>query len=148
MKRILGLDVGALFGRLTTFALQNAATVAVVSATFGIVGLVLALGLSPSAAPGDFSDSGSSASKATAELNRDFGGEPVVVLVKGRLTGMLLTQDVNRLLGLEGCISGNAPASANVPTPVCREFAARRPVKVVYGPGTFVNDAAGRILDR
>jgi hypothetical protein len=61
---------------------------------------------------------------------------------------MLLMEDVQRLLGLEGCISGNQPASATVPDPVCREFAARKPVDVAYGPGTFINDAAGRILDR
>src|SRR5436190_1527866 len=148
MKRILGLDVGALFGRVVAFALRNAAAVAVVAATLAVVGLVLALGLGPSAATGDFWGSGSAVSKATADQHRHFGDEPVVVLVKGRLTGMLLTEDVNRLLGLDGCISGNTPASANVPTAVCREFAARRPVQVVYGPGTFINDAAGRLLDR
>jgi uncharacterized protein len=148
MKRILGLDVGAISGRLTNFALRNAAAVAVVAATLGVVGLVLALGLKPSAGPGSFSGSGSDASRASAQLHRDFGSEPVTVLVKGRLTGILLTEDIGRLLGLEGCISGNLPASAKAPAPVCREFASRRPVKVVYGPGTFVNDAAGRLLDQ
>jgi uncharacterized protein len=148
MKRILGLEVGALLARLTAFALRNAVAVAAVAAALAIAGFVLALGLAPSAGPGAFGDSGSGASKATTQLHRDFGGEPVVVLVKGRLTGMLLTEDVGRLLGLEGCISGNLPRSAKSPAPVCREFAARRPVKVVYGPGTFINDAAGRILDR
>src|SRR4051812_28409994 len=148
MKRILGLEVGALFARLTAFALRNAVAVAAVAAALTIAGFLLAIGLTPSAGTGTLVDSGSGAARATTQLHRDFGDEPVVVLVKGRLTGMLLTEDVGRLLGLEGCISGNIPLRAKSPAPVCREFATRRPVKTVYGPGTFINDAAGRILDQ
>ena len=148
MNRIFGVDVGALFGRVTAFSTRHAARVVAGTAVLALAGLVLALGLSPSAAPGELSDADNDASSATAELHRSFGGEPVVILVKGRLSRMLLTEDVQQLLGLEGCISGNLPASAKAPAPVCREFAQRRPVEVAYGPGTFINDAAGRILDR
>ena len=38
-----------------------------------------------------------------------------MILVRGRLTGMLLTQDVGRMLSLEGCISGNQPRGAETP---------------------------------
>src|SRR6185503_10891520 len=112
----------------------------------GAIGLVLALGLSPSASSSSLSSG--DAKQATARLHRSFGDEPVVILVRGHLTRMLLTQDVQQLLGLEGCISGNLPSNAKSPAPVCREFADRKPVQVVYGPGTFINDAAGRILDQ
>jgi predicted RND superfamily exporter protein len=146
IKRIFGADVSALFGRAEAFSLRNAAAVVSVVVALALAGLVLALGLSPSASSGKFS--GGDSAGATARLHRSFGDEPVVVVVKGRLTRMLLMADVERLLGLEGCISGNLPANAKAPAPVCREFAARQPVEVAYGPGTFINDAAGRILDR
>jgi predicted RND superfamily exporter protein len=146
LKRILGVDVGALFGRAAAFSLRNAAAVVAAAAALGLAGLVLALGLSPSAAPAKLSSG--DAKDATARLHRSFGDEPAVIVVKGHLTRMLLMEDVQRLLGLEGCISGNQPASATALDPVCREFAARKPVDIAYGPGTFINDAAGRILDR
>jgi predicted RND superfamily exporter protein len=148
MNRILGVDVGALFGRVNAFSTRHAVGVLVGTLALGLAGLVLALGLSPSVAPGQLSDGDNDASTATADLHRAFGAEPVVILVRGRLSRMLLTEDVQQLLGLEGCISGNLPASAKAPAPVCREFARRKPVQVVYGPGTFINDAAGRILDQ
>jgi predicted RND superfamily exporter protein len=146
LKRILGVHVSPFFGRAAAFSLRNTAAVVAAVAALAIAGLVLALGLSPSAASGDLSSGEGKA--ATARLHRSFGDEPAVIVVKGHLTRMLLMEDVQRLLGLEGCISGNQPANANSPDPVCREFAARKPVDVAYGPGTFINDAAGRILDR
>ena len=146
IKRIFSVDVHALFGRAAAFSLRNAAAVIATGATVAVVGLVLALGLAPSASSNSLSSG--DAKQATARLHRSFGDEPVVILVQGHLTRMLLTEDVQQLLGLEGCISGNAPANAKALAPVCHEFAARKPAEVVYGPGTFINDAAGRILDR
>jgi predicted RND superfamily exporter protein len=146
MKRILGVDVSALFARVTAFSLRNAAAVVALAAALALAGVVLALGLKPSASPGKLGDG--KGAEATTRLHKSFGEEPVVILVKGRLTRMLLTADLQQLLGLEGCISGNLPAKAKPLAPVCREFAQRKPVQVVYGPGTFINDAAGRILDR
>ncbi len=93
-------------------------------------------------------DGGGEAAAATEDLRSKFGGDPIVVLVRGRLTGMLLTEDVARMLSLEGCISGNVPRDAKPAAPVCSDFAKRKPVQVVYGPGTFINEAAGQILDR
>jgi predicted RND superfamily exporter protein len=132
---------------VTAFSKRNAAAVVAVTAALGLAGLLLALGLSPSASSDKLS-AGGAAKDATAAHHRAFGDEPVVILVKGRLSRLLLMEDVQRLLGLEGCISGNLPANAKTLAPVCREFANRKPVEVVYGPGTFINDAAGRILDR
>src|SRR2546430_5467314 len=148
MNRIFGVDVGALFRRVSAFSTRHAARVFVVGAVLAVAGLVLALGLGPNAGSGKLSDADNDASAATTQLHRAFGDEPVVIVVKGALTRILLTADVQQLLGLEGCISGNLPANAKSPAPVCREFARLKPVQVVYGPGTFINDAAGRILDR
>ena len=133
---------------MRAFSARHAAGVVAVGVVLAAAGLLLALGLTPDAGPGKLSDADNAASTASAQLHRAFGDEPVVIMVRGRLTRMLLTQDVQQLLGLEGCISGNLPARAKAPAPVCREFARSKPVQVVYGPGTFINDAAGRILDR
>jgi uncharacterized protein len=148
VNRILGVDVSALFARVVSFSLRRAAAVTAVVAALTLAGLVLALGLAPDAGPGSVLGGDNAATSATRDLHRAFGGEPVTILVKGRLTRLLLTDDVQQLLGLEGCISGNLPAAGKTLAPVCREFAKRKPVQVVYGPGTFINDAAGRILDQ
>jgi uncharacterized protein len=148
MKRIRDLDVASAIDRVAAFSLRRAAAVVAAVAALALLGVLLASTLDPSASSSTLAGRGTASSKATAELHRKFGEEPIVVLVRGRLTGVLLTQDVARLLGLEGCISGNAPPGARAPAPVCRELARLKPVRVVYGPGTFVNEAASRILDQ
>jgi hydrophobe/amphiphile efflux-3 (HAE3) family protein len=141
-------DIGALLGRLTSFSVRRAPQVVAVIAVLTVLAALLALRLDPSASPSTFVDRGGAAAQATDDLHRKFGDEPIVILVRGRLTGMLLTQDVGRMLSLEGCISGNQPRGARTPARVCREFARERPIQVVYGPGTFINEAAGQVLDR
>ena len=74
----------------------------------------------------------------------------MVVLVQRRPANIVLTENLGRLLGLEGCISGNRPkdlAAPGGPKWPCAEFARTKPVKVVYGPGTFINSAVGEIHD-
>ena len=56
----------------------------------------------------------------------------------------MLTADLNRLLGLEGCLSGNVPAGVVAPGGAdgpCAALGASKPVRVVYGPGTFINSS-------
>ena len=87
--------------------------------------------------------------RATQRYYDSFGEEPVDVLVKGNLQQLLLSSDIDRLLGLEGCLSGNVPASAlgaeGGPNGPCGQLAKAKTVKVVLGPGTFVNEAAEQI---
>ena len=71
------------------------------------------------------------------------------MLVKGDLQQLVLSADLDRLVGLEGCLSGNVPAralaregGANGP---CGQLARASTVKVVFGPGTFINEAAEQI---
>jgi uncharacterized protein len=120
-----------------------------VAATLGLAGAMLALGLSPSAATSTFVSSSSPQYTATQRYYKSFGEEPVAVLVKGDLQQLLLSSDIDRLLGLEGCLSGNVPASAlgseGGRDGPCGQLARAKTVKVVLGPGTFVNEAAGQI---
>ena len=109
----------------------------------------LALRLRPTAATNTLVSSSSTNYQATERYYRSFGEEPMVVLVKGNLQQLVLSSDLERLLGLEGCLSGNVPLKAlgseggsNGP---CGQLARAKTVKVVFGPGTFLNEAAEQI---
>ncbi len=119
-----------------------------VVAVLALAGAALALRLEPSAGTDTLVSASSETSKATERFKEDFGDEAVVVLVKGDLQRTVLTPDLGRLIRLEGCLSGNVPEEAlrQLP-PGCRELSKLKPAKVVFGPGTFINTAAGQITD-
>ena len=48
--------------------------------------------------------------QATERYRERFGDDSIVVLVRGELPNLVLTANLGRLLGLEGCLSGNKPA--------------------------------------
>ena len=74
-----------------------------------------------------------------------FGEDPVVVLAEGDLQRLILTENLARLLRLEGCLSGKIPEKAHsIPGP-CAELARLDPVEFVAGPGTFLNEAVIQI---
>ena len=124
-----------------------------VTVVLALGGAALALRLEPSAATDTLVDRGSQSFQDTERFKHDFGDDAVVVLVRGSLANTVLTEDLGRLLSLEGCLAGNPPdtkqgraALAKLP-PVCRELAKLQPAKVVFGPATFINTAANRIID-
>src|SRR4051794_953774 len=93
-------------------------------------------------------DKSSRSFDATQKYRDVFGGDPIVIMAKGDLRHTIETSDLGRLLQLEGCLSGNVPKQGLAKLPaVCTTLANKKPVKVVYGPGTFVNTASGEILD-
>jgi uncharacterized protein len=134
--------------RVASFSARRPTLVVGIATLLAVAGFIAALTLDPGRTASAAGDGGGDAAAATEDLREKFGGDPVVVLVRGRLTGMLLTEDVARMLSLEGCISGNLPRGGKPAAPVCAEFARRKPVQVVYGPGTFINEAANQVLDR
>ena len=120
-----------------------------VAVALGLGAAALALRLHPTAAASTLVSSSSRDYAETQRFYERFGEEPVEVLVKGDLQQLVLSSDLERLLGMEGCLSGNVPASAlageggrNGP---CGQLARAHAVKVVLGPGTFVNEAADQI---
>src|ERR687893_1103160 len=111
----------------------------------------LALGLQPSAATSTLAGRSSDSYQATERYRERFGDHAIVVLARGPLQQLVLTENLGRLLGLEGCLSGNKPPDQE-PTGgargPCAELARTKPVQVVYGPGTFINSAVGEIQDQ
>ncbi len=114
-------------------------------------GTALALGLQPSAATSTLAGRSSDTYQATERYRERFGDHAIVVLVRGPLQQLVLTENLGRLLGLEGCLSGNRPEGGTAPggeRGPCAELARTKPVQVVYGPGTFINSAVGEIQDQ
>src|SRR3954468_23231706 len=115
-----------------------------------LAGAALALRLTPSAGTDTLVGRGTSEFKGTDRYHQRFGDDAVIVLVRGPLTKLVLTSDIERVLGLEGCIGGNVPSGVtprgggNGP---CAQLGRSQPVKFVFGPGTFINESVGQIDD-
>jgi uncharacterized protein len=123
-------------------------------ALLGVLGLGCAgaaLGLRPTAATDTLVGKSSATYKDTQSFYKSFGEEPVEVLVKGDLRKLVLSPDIERLVGLEGCLSGNLPAAALAQEGgrdgPCAQLTRGKAVKVVFGPGTFLNEAALQSVD-
>jgi uncharacterized protein len=138
-----------LFAAIAGGAARRPRLVIALAAVLGLGAAVLALGLHPSAATESFVARSTSGYRATQSFYRSFGEEPVEVMVQGNLQQLLESSDIDRLVGLEGCLSGKVPAAALVheggANGPCAALARLGTVKVVIGPGTFVNEAAEQI---
>lgn len=115
----------------------------------GVGCAIAALGLRPTAATDTLVGTSSSTYRETQRFYRNFGEEPIEVLVKGNLRKLVLSSDIERLTGLEGCLSGNVPTAGlaqegGLDGP-CGQLARAKTVKVVFGPGTFLSEAAEQI---
>jgi hypothetical protein len=133
-------------------------------ATLLCVGLVaafcaaVALGEQPSTGTGTLVSSGSADSQATATDSREFGGAAVVILIRENLADLVQTRDLGVVSELEACLDGeqvktNTALAAFVRVPAakaqpyggvnspCGHLMRAHPAQVVYGPGTFLNEA-------
>lgn len=135
--------------RLAGACARHPRAVLALAVLLALGGGALALRLQPTAATSSFVSPSSSTYTATQRFYASFGEEPVEVIVRGNLQQVLLSDDLERLVGLEGCLSGKVPARA---LPLeggergpCAELGRLRSVKVVFGPGTFLNEAVGQI---
>jgi hypothetical protein len=136
--------------------------------TIGIVvalaltGGLLALGLKPSAGIDTFVSPSSSSYRATADDERHFGDQAVIILIHESLPNLVQTKDLGTLTQLEACLAGqyavpstklhafaSAPAGSHAPyggwgSP-CGKLMKARATQVVYGPGTFLNRAVAAV---
>ena len=142
------------FARVVRAVARRPLLVLVAVGLVALAGALLALRLEPSSATDTLVDRGSGSYKSTEQFKRDFGDEAVVIMVEGDLQRTLLTDDLGRLIRLEGCLSGNVPErnlrqqiDARGLPEACAGIAELKPARVVYGPGTFINTAANQIGD-
>ena len=113
-------------------------------ALLAVAGGLLALRLEPSTGAETLASRSSDAFEATDELHRRFGDDAVVVLIDERVANLVLTSDLGRTIRLEGCLGGNVPRGARPyggTQSACAGLAKLKPVKLVYGPGTFLNES-------
>ncbi len=130
---------------VAAWAVRHARAVLAVALVLAVGAAVAATQLPTDAATSTLVDSDTASYRATQEVRRDFGEEPVVVLAEGDLQKLVLTANLGRLLRLEGCLSGKAPKGAQpIPGP-CAELAEENAVRSLVGPATFLNEAVIQI---
>ena len=133
--------------RMAAWAVERPVPVIALAVLVALIGAVGALSLEPDRDPDSLVDSGSETFAATEDFYERFGDEPVRILVRGDLQGLMLTSDLGQLVALEGCLSGNVDQGRvfgeEQPAPaVCERLAEEGGVEVVFGPGTFLNQTA------
>ncbi|MEX2106686.1 MAG: MMPL family transporter [Solirubrobacterales bacterium] len=139
------MTAGPWFGRVAAWAAGHARVVLAVSVLLAVVAAVGATRIPTDAGVGTLADSDSTTYEATQRVREEFGEEPVVVLAKGELPQLILTDNIFHLLRLEGCLSAKVPEGAEpIPGP-CAELAELEPVEFVSGPATFLNEAVVQI---
>ena len=126
---------------IAAWAARHAKAVLVVSALLAAGAAITATHLPTDAGAGTLVDTDSESYQATEEVREAFGEEPVVVLAQGDLQQLVLTANLGRLLRLEGCLSGKVPKGVEPLPGPCTALARMRPVKLLSGPATFLNEA-------
>ncbi|MGA7703396.1 MAG: MMPL family transporter, partial [Solirubrobacteraceae bacterium] len=145
------MTVGRLFSGLAVRAGRRPLLTISLLGLLGVGCAIAALGLRPTAATDTLVGRSSSTYEETQRFYARFGEEPVEVLVAGDLRKLVLSPDIDRLVGLEGCLSGNLPKAALAQeggaSGPCGQLTHDKDVKVVFGPGTFLNEAALQAVD-
>ncbi len=137
-----------LLHRAASLAVRRPGVVLAVTALLALAGTALALRLEPDAGTETLVGQDTPSYEATETYRERFGDDAILILVRGDLTKLVLTQDLERLLGLEGCVSGNVPAGVTPPGGAggpCARLARTKPVKVVFGPGTFIAESVRQL---
>ena len=139
------MSPGSWFGRVAAWAASHARPLLLVTVLCAVGGAVGATQIPTDAGVDTLADEGSAPVHATEQVREDFGEEPIVVLVKGELPQLLLTEDIFKLLRLEGCLSGKVPKGAEAIPGPCAELAEMEAVEFLTGPATFLNESVVQI---
>ncbi len=135
-----------LLARIAGRAVERPLPVIVAAVLLALIGAVAALRLEADRSPDSLVDKGSSTYAETQDFYKQFGDEPVEVLVKGDLRQLFLTSNLGKLLALESCLSGKVKGGQVIqgePAPApCTAIAKLDPSAVVFGPATFLNQFA------
>jgi hydrophobe/amphiphile efflux-3 (HAE3) family protein len=139
------LSAGTWLGRVAAWSARHPWSLIAVSLTVAVGAALGATRLSTDAGVATLADPDSATVEATEQVRADFGEEPIVVLARGELPELILTDNLFRLLRLEGCLSGKVPEGAKpIPGP-CTELAELGAVEFLTGPATFLNESVVQI---
>src|SRR5665811_420097 len=130
---------------IAAWSVRHARAVLLVAVLLAVGAGVAALQLPTDAATDTLVDADTPGYRATEEVKREFGEEPIVVLARGDLQQLVLTPNLGRLLRLEGCLSAKVPKGSKALPGPCTELAALEPVRSVIGPATFLNEVVIQI---
>ncbi len=133
------------------FAARRPVAVSLAVLALAVVGALFALRLEPSAETETLVGRSTPGYAATDRLHERFGDDAVYVVVREPAARIALGEDLGRVFGLEGCLAGNPAGSDDPPggkRGPCGRLAATKPAKVVFGPGTFINEAVGQINEQ
>jgi predicted RND superfamily exporter protein len=150
------------FERLCSAAARRPILTVGIVLALALGGGLLALGLRPSAGIDTFVSSSSASYKATADDQRHFGDDAVVILIRESLPNLVETKDLGTLTQLEACLAGQyvvanstlkafTPVAAGThaayggPNSPCGHLMKSHATQVVYGPGTFLNRAVSAV---
>jgi uncharacterized protein len=146
------VKAGRFFERVAGFAVRLPWLVLAVVLALAIGGAVAAFGLETDAGTDTLVDEDSSEFQATERFREKFGDDAAVVLVRGDLRKLVLTEDLEALFELETCLAGGTelgnvlPRRRNKPLPaVCDRIAELAPSRVVFGPATFLFQSVAQI---
>jgi hydrophobe/amphiphile efflux-3 (HAE3) family protein len=139
------MNIPGRFGALAGWAARHARLLLAACLLLALAAGVAATQIPTDAGVGTLVDSDTGSYRATQQVRETFGEEPVVVLVEGDLQRLILTDNVFRLLRLEGCLSGKVPKRAKPLPGPCAELAQLDPVEFLAGPATFLNEAVVQI---
>lgn len=131
-----------LFGRLAAWSARRPRPVVAAAVFLTLLGTVAALQLESDAGTETLVDRDSETFATTERFRERFGDDPVVILVRGDLRRLVLTENLGRLLRLEGCLAGQVTEGQQPLTETCREIDELNPSQVTFGPATFLNQAA------
>ncbi|MBA3865805.1 MAG: MMPL family transporter [Solirubrobacterales bacterium] len=139
------MNIPRRLGAVAAWAARHARIVLAVALVLAVGAAVGATRIPTDAGVGTLVDSDTSTYQATQRVRQVFGEEPVVVLAQGDLQRLILTDNIFRLLRLEGCLSGKVPEGAKPLPGACAELAELDPVEFLSGPATFLNEAVVQI---
>ncbi len=139
------MKVESWLGTVAGWAARHARVVLAVALVLAVAAAVGATRIPTDAGVGTLVDSDTSTYRATEQVRKVFGEEPVVVLARGDLQRLILTNNIFRLLRLEGCLAGKVPKGATPLPGACTELAELDPVEFLSGPATFLNEAVVQI---
>ncbi|HEU4705910.1 MAG TPA: MMPL family transporter, partial [Solirubrobacterales bacterium] len=139
------MNAGGRFGRIAAWAAKHVRPLLAITVVVATVAALGASQIPTDAGVATLTDSSSPTYRATRQVRQEFGEEPVVVLVKGELPQLILTQNVFKLLRLEGCLSGKVPKGAKAIPGPCAELAQMHAVEFLTGPATFLNESVVQI---